>query len=366
MKTKEMGVFCMSAYLIGFVVGLLLVSVPGVSAEGINLVTNGNFSDELTGWTFTDNSISRGWTEVHEVEDRARIQVYGKYSRGMLYQTLTEKVVPTYFSADFELKCHHGEALVIELCTSNMYTISYWVDRKNDGTLWARSYFLGQRYTYAIDDGTTYDKGNYEMRFDYDTGELKIYINGNYKNTFDLPTEVMMPTVDQVMLTIRTRDEMDAQGYFDNIVLEGEKECISTVVGSDSKGVLKDIFMIGDDMYCFGEGFVPDRYVRMYVVEHQDTWVIGDSLVDTSGMYERIHTDEWGEFHPDLIWEAVSTEGTYDIVVDTNQNAKWDCCEPMDTVIIESTEIPEFTSVAVPLVLILAMFLVFSRKRKKE
>lgn len=224
MKQKGIEVICGSVFVIGFVIGMLLVSIGPVSANGTNLVTNGDFSDKLEGWNFTDTSMYGGWAKAQVVAHRARIMAHGTDGSGLLTQDFTEKVIPKYYSTDFELKGQRGEWLNIRLNPG----ISYYVERKNGDVTRAYSRFHGKFYEYNLNDGTCYDKGTLSMSFDYETSELKIYISGEHKNTFTLPIETEMPKIGQVGLVGANRYDgkpqddkcTNVRAFFDNIILE--------------------------------------------------------------------------------------------------------------------------------------------------
>ena len=143
-------------------------------------------------------------------------------------------------------------------------------------------------------------------------------------------------------------------------------KCLPYVVASDAAGEPKDKFMVGESLYCYGKRVIPLIPVQLYVVEYQDTWTPRDPLTDVTGGYEQVKPNWCGYFPNTLIWEPVSAEGTYEVVVDTNFDGKWNWWEPRDTVTVTSTEIPEFTSIAVPVVLLLGVMLYMSRKKRNR
>jgi hypothetical protein len=72
--------------------------------------------------------------------------------------------------------------------------------------------------------------------------------------------------------------------------------------------------------------------VRVYVVDNKTSWSNGDSLTERSGGYET--TTLTADTNPDYftvpIWSATTTAGSYDIVVDANQNGQWNTGEKVD------------------------------------
>lgn len=145
-----------------------------------------------------------------------------------------------------------------------------------------------------------------------------------------------------------------------------DKKCWPWITPSDVEGNPKDLFTVGEDMYCYGKRFIPLIPVRIYVVDYQETWNPRDPLNDVSGGYEQVNPDCCGKFDNTLIWESISAEGTYEVVLDTNFDSKWNIWEPRETVTVKSTEIPEFSTIALPMVLTLAILFIYRRRRQKK
>jgi len=146
-----------------------------------------------------------------------------------------------------------------------------------------------------------------------------------------------------------------------------DKKCWPWIIASDAEGNPKDLFMVGEDMYCYGKRFIPLIPVRIYVVDYQETWNPCDPLNDVSGGYEQVNPDCCGKFDNTLIWESISAEGTYEVVLDTNFDSKWNIWEPRDIVTVESNTIPEFSTIAIPAALVLGIVFVLSyRKRNRK
>jgi len=135
----------------------------------------------------------------------------------------------------------------------------------------------------------------------------------------------------------------------------------------DDSGAEQYSFNLSEDVYCLGENLAADTSVDIYVVNNKDVWKYGDALTDVSGKYETETTGDDGSISTTLIWDSPLTLGSYDIVVDINQNGKWNKGEPIDDIVSVGFEaIPEFPSIAIPVTAILGLMFLFSNRRRKE
>jgi len=139
----------------------------------------------------------------------------------------------------------------------------------------------------------------------------------------------------------------------------------------------------------YGRGFLGDESWlgsyggRVYVVNHSDTWTNGTLLDDVSGKYETVHWVEGGHFRT-LAWPKDLTPGEYDLILDLNvtgHNGVWtkipypgrvgqNITDPIWYFNVTSDEpepIPEFSTMAIPVVSILGLLFLFNyRKRRRE
>ena len=101
------------------------------------------------------------------------------------------------------------------------------------------------------------------------------------------------------------------------------------------------------------------------MVANQDDWTDGAGLTDVSGGYETETTESDGSIANTKIWSATLTEGDYDIVVDTNQNGKWNTGEPIDSEVdVGLSAVPEFTTIAIPVAAVLGLVFLMSRRSR--
>ncbi|MCG7850787.1 MAG: PEF-CTERM sorting domain-containing protein, partial [ANME-2 cluster archaeon] len=135
----------------------------------------------------------------------------------------------------------------------------------------------------------------------------------------------------------------------------------------DDSGAEQNTFDLSEDVYCLGENLAASTSVDIYVVNNKDVWKDGDALIDVSGGYETEMTGDDGSISTTLIWDSPLTLGSYDIVVDTNQNREWNKGEPIDDIVSVGFEaIPEFPSIALPVTAILGLMFLFSHRRRNE
>ena len=224
------------------------------SATVDNLVTNGDFSDNLNGWSFTDTSDPSCWqvqaghplgySEATVEAGRAKIHQHGCCGSGELTQDFSEHIIPSYFKFDYEEIGHTCERIYIDLRP----VFTYLVGGRDEKPNFAYSYFLGQSYEYATND-PSYDKGTVELYFDYDSQKLDVYIDGVYKNSFDLPAKEDMTAVTGVRLRGSNPccdGRIDNYGYLDNVILTATSEPIPefTTIAIPVAAILGLVFLI--------------------------------------------------------------------------------------------------------------------------
>jgi hypothetical protein len=139
------------------------------------------------------------------------------------------------------------------------------------------------------------------------------------------------------------------------------------VVSSDEWGMAKDTFDLSESVYCYGGNLQATKSVDIYVVENKDDWEDGNGLTDVSGGYETTITGGDGSIPTTLIWGSPLIQGSYDIVVDTNQNGEWNTGEPIDSMEATGFEaIPEFSTIAIPVAAILGLLFFFNHRKRRN
>jgi hypothetical protein len=203
------------------------------------------------------------------------------------------------------------------------------------------------------------------IMYDADGTELwrRIYGGGYYK---DGATGVATDAEDNVIVTGYVWDGSTNNYY---TIKYGETTKTPTVTSSNATGIETNTFGLNENVYCYAENLTPnDPAVDIYVVQDK-AWSVNDSIgSDVSGGIETVSTDDNGNIDVTMIWPAQLTEGMYDIIIDLNQNGTLDAGEPVDDVTLgEGFEaVPEFSTIAIPVVAILGLFFLFSRRKRKE
>lgn len=91
-----------------------------------------------------------------------------------------------------------------------------------------------------------------------------------------------------------------------------------------SAGAPKYRYRTNEDVYAAGSGFTPSTNVDIYVVPDQD-WNDGDQVLqDVTGAVETVPVMNDGDVGPVLVWHSPLVSGSYDIVIDANQNGYYD------------------------------------------
>lgn len=139
------------------------------------------------------------------------------------------------------------------------------------------------------------------------------------------------------------------------------------VVSSDGSGTERNTFDLSENIYCYAGNLPTSTRVDSYVVNNKDDWEEGDELSDISGGYETETTGDDGIISTIQLWCSPLTQGSYDIVVDTNRDGEWNEGEPIDSWTTTGFEaIPEFTTIAIPVAIVLGLVFLISRRKRKE
>jgi len=103
-------------------------------------------------------------------------------------------------------------------------------------------------------------------------------------------------------------------------------------------GERKDVFDISETVYISGSGYLPSKKYDLYVVE-DTTWSGGMGFPDrVSGTETSVETDVNGDIPAGIVaWKGPLTPGKYDIVIDRNNNGKYD--EGIDALDDEDIEV---------------------------
>ena len=154
-----------------------------------------------------------------------------------------------------------------------------------------------------------------------------------------------------------------------NDAFKSWESCAITIESAYGSGTQNDIFQPGESVYATGSGYAASTTYNLYIVD-DTTWTDGmlipARIADTE---TSVTTDASGNIPAGtLIW-SVCVEGKYDIVVDVNGDGDYDAgIDALDTnVDVSFKEIPEFSTIAIPVVSILGLLFFFNhRKRRKE
>ncbi|MFH1308340.1 MAG: hypothetical protein ABIH72_05810 [archaeon] len=103
---------------------------------------------------------------------------------------------------------------------------------------------------------------------------------------------------------------------------------------TNSAGVIKNSFETSEMVYVKGTGVCTiNKQLDLYIVQDKSNWAGGEDLVDVRGAAQKVTTDGDANLAVTKIWE-VPLAGDYDIIVDCNNNGKFDAdpiLEPIDS-----------------------------------
>lgn len=180
-------------------------------------------------------------------------------------------------------------------------------------------------------------------------------------------------TIHDDTLYIGTWHDANNKAYIYRKSLFGE----TLITSCDNDGKEKNQFEPGESVYVKGNGLEADTIYRIWI--QSDPVSEGDLLTvteDPSGFQEVITTNANGDFSPEPIWaipsHAPPTYDKFDIVVDKlndggntgKYNAASDGLDSA-TVVGFVAPVPEFPTMAIPVVTILGLLFLISRRRRK-
>ena len=139
----------------------------------------------------------------------------------------------------------------------------------------------------------------------------------------------------------------------------------------DSTGVNKDLFDLSETVHVNGSGYSPSTTYDIYIVNDETSWSDGMTIpTRVPGTNTTVSSNPTGDIPPTAVWSPDLTLGKYDIVVDVNNNSKYDVgIDALDDMDIEETAgfhvIPEFPSLIIlPLFMIATLLAVIVYGRK--
>jgi hypothetical protein len=89
-----------------------------------------------------------------------------------------------------------------------------------------------------------------------------------------------------------------------------------TIESCNPNGVKKDYFVVGNELYVVGTGYLSCTTYDVYLVEDV-TWVDGLAIPPrVPGTTTTVTSDSNGDIPPTLLWDDPLKQGKYDIIVD--------------------------------------------------
>ena len=152
---------------------------------------------------------------------------------------------------------------------------------------------------------------------------------------------------------------------------------------TDSGGTTKTLFIEGDGVYATGYVFNSVTNVDVYVTEDAD-WTNGDNIAPPKTVIITLKgvtpAQIAGTIHLGDVSDAggpsdIPFPGSYDIMVDVDQDGVYDPVESGVEDFVNqapfgckafTTEVPEFATIALPVVSVLGLLLFFNRRKHKK
>jgi hypothetical protein len=156
--------------------------------------------------------------------------------------------------------------------------------------------------------------------------------------------------------------------YIDDITLTATIQ--PTIESCDAAGTIKDSFDVADTLYAKGNGYSPFATYNVYIVNDMN-WVDGMNIPNRiPGTVLSMTLDASGNIPPITFWFPPLALGKYDIIVDVNNNSKYDVgIDALDDNDIQVTAgfqvVPEFPSILImPIFMIATVLATIVYKRK--
>lgn len=132
----------------------------------------------------------------------------------------------------------------------------------------------------------------------------------------------------------------------------------ATIESCDSAGTPKQIFDLNEPVYVTGAGYAPSTTFAVYLVTDLEIWIHNMPIREhVPDIETQVSSNTEGIIPPTAVWCNPQTLGEYDIILDVNDNGRYDGgIDPLDTCDMGLTGgfiIPEFTSF-LPLLLLMA------------
>jgi hypothetical protein len=156
--------------------------------------------------------------------------------------------------------------------------------------------------------------------------------------------------------------------YVDDVSLSATIQ--PTIESCDAAGTVKDSFDVADTLYAKGSGYSPFATYNVYIVD-DTAWTDGMNILSRiPGTVLSMTLDASGTIPPITFWFPPLVLGKYDIIVDVNNNSKYDVgIDALDDNDIQVTAgfqvVPEFPSLLIlPLFMIATLLAVIVYKRR--
>jgi hypothetical protein len=168
--------------------------------------------------------------------------------------------------------------------------------------------------------GTTYLNWTWTNPPDPDFNHTEIYLNGSFQTITSAEFFNATGLAPETSYTISTRT-VDTAGNINQTWMNDTATTMPappSAASTSATGAPKDAYRVHHNVYAAGSGFTPGTNVDIYVVPDRD-WNDGDSIpADVTASVETVSVN--GDIAPVLVWHAPLTPGSYDIVIDANQN----------------------------------------------
>ena len=227
--------------------------------ETTQVIVNGNFESDLSGWVFEDGSASSSCSSPYGNalwnNGIVELRAHSAYGNAYLSQNFSD-IEPTYFKFDYNTVGGCG-GITVYLMNENEIVYSYTAHRDSSVSSYSRekSQFLGQIEIYCSALGCIESTGTVEVYFN--RSSVDVYLNDALLGSYAVNSSMDL-NINSVKLASRNSccdGRYDNYGYFDNITLIG-----TSVVENTTQSNL--IFQ--DDFESYTSGSYPTGWNNMF------------------------------------------------------------------------------------------------------
>jgi hypothetical protein len=221
--------------------------------------------------------------------------------------------------ATLYLKCYSGfppDPLPVSACKTTDYYKDTNAPWKESSLTWDNAPDVGDEIVI-----TWVDKTGGEKWHSWDSDAMTTYVKTECAND-GIVSVIIKFTIEKCPIYCsRNRLFYSKDWYYNHPYLEISLK--PSIESCDAQGNRKDIFYWRDTIYANGSGYSPSTSYNLYILNDVNTWIDGIDI-PAHVIKTQVYSDAYGKIVPTAVWSDPHTVGQYDILVDVNNNGKYD------------------------------------------